>query len=133
MALTAKAEPRLRYRYVDRTHYVPAWRTDHEELFEARKDFPKDMSPSTHAIVVHDSRGMVAFFRFWSARGRLYAGGTYVAPNARGKGLATEMWRRVLEHHDCSRIFVRTISTAGRSLVASLVRDHPGLSWEVNT
>lgn len=123
----------LNYRYVDRSHYVPAWRIETPELYPARKEFPKDMSPSTHAIVGYEAGELRAFFRFWHARGRLYAGGTWVDPRARGKGVAAELWRRVLEHHDLKRIFVNTISTAGRSLVASLVRDYPGLAWEVNT
>ena len=118
----------MRFRYVPRKHAIPAWRNP-----PGVGEFPPTMRACTHAIVLTHGRGTHAYFRFWYSRGVLYAGGTWVHEDMRGCGTARELWRRVLDRFEPRRVEVRTISEAGRALIASVVKDNPGIEWSITT
>lgn len=60
----------------------------------------------------------------------LRAGGTWVAPEQRGSGLARTLWQRALRGQRV--VEVTTISRGGKALIASLKKRYPRVSWVTN-
>ena len=98
---------------------------------KVRKDLTL-ATPSQFTVLAEENRRLVAFFRYeFDRRGVLCAAGTWVGREARGKGLAADMWRYVLKRARPRKVWVKTVSEGGRGLVSSLVKEFPRIHWTV--
>lgn len=88
--------------------------------------------PAHFTVLCLDGRRLVGFLRYeYDRKGTLCAAGTWVAPEARGKGIAADLWRHLLRRARPRAVWVRTVSVGGRALVSSLVREFPKFRWIV--
>lgn len=75
---------------------------------------------------------LVGFFRYeFDQCGTLRAAGTWVAREARGKGLAAGLWIHVLKRARPRRVWVKTVSVGGRALATALARRFPSIRWTI--
>lgn len=89
-------------------------------------------TPAHYTVLAVDGRKLLGFLRFdFSPRGVVRARGTWVAPEARGAGLAREMWIFLLRKTRPRAVWVKTVSPGGRALVVSLVREFTRVKWTV--
>lgn len=85
------------------------------------------------ALVVYEAgqvRAVLRYDRVKTPGGGLLAGGTWVAPELRGQGVALDLWKRALRGH--RTVEVTTVSRAGKALVQSLRQRYPHVSWVTN-
>lgn len=83
------------------------------------------------ALVALEDGRVVGALRWDRMPGRgMRAGGTWVAPEKRGSGLARSLWQRALRGKRL--VEVTTISRGGRRLVESLKEHYPRTSWVTN-
>jgi ribosomal protein S18 acetylase RimI-like enzyme len=76
------------------------------------------------------------FFRFeledeqnWPS---LFACGTWVDPAFRGRGLASELWRRALKRFKPMQVQVNVASIEGSGLVEAVRREFDDISFDVS-
>ncbi len=122
----------IRYRCVNAKHTVCAG--THHTI----KDFFTSLPASEHAVLaIHDEDGVVGWFRYnivqRAAGELLWAEGTWVSKDYRGRGVSHELWGRAMQKVDPIRVHVRTISPEGRALVGSVVRWFPEVEFLVLT
>jgi hypothetical protein len=89
--------------------------------------------PWSDCILAVDELGLVAAFRYsrqGDARDEIVAGGTWVRPDQRGKGLAQQLWAKSLR--GVKWVGVTTISMGGRALVRRLRKEHPKVGFNTN-
>lgn len=82
------------------------------------------------AVLAFSKGKLVGAFRAGQLEGGLlWAGGTWVAKEYRGAGLAMRMWQRMLRETKPTRVNVTTITRGGKRLVAALKRKYPRITW----
>lgn len=91
------------------------------------------MGPAEQAIVATEKGRIVAFFRFEAedkSHTTLYAYGTWVSKDYRGRKLAFKMWQKVLHYAFPDTVVVTAISRGGAGLVKSLRNRFRGVKWK---
>lgn len=134
-----RASPSVRLRVVGEGHYVASGgedtaygpRPDSRLPDNAKRFWRKcGLGESDQAVVAHHDGELVGFFRYsvyvtaMNDGRTLIAGGTWVAPGHRRKGLATRMWRMALRCAGLRRAEVCTATNAGVRFMDSL--EHRG-------
>ena len=130
----------ITYRIVGKRHKIP------RAIFTgAAKDFWDEvLDPVPRAIVAFDDGEIVGWVRYEITGPRaseaygipdqdlvLWAAGTWVEPEYRGKGISHAMWGKLMQRYYPTYVKIRTITMGGRLLSAALVRWFPDVSFEV--
>lgn len=91
-----------------------------------------DSDPWTHTVLAVDELGLAGAFRYTRHpdADELIAGGTWVRPDQRGKGIAQELWKRGLR--GVRWVSVTTISAGGRGLVKRMKATFPKITFNAN-
>lgn len=80
--------------------------------------------------VAYDGDEIIGVFRYTYEKCCLESYSTWVAAKARGRGVASELWRLALHRTRARTVRVTTISTEGSRLVRALMRQHR-VHWHV--
>lgn len=83
----------------------------------------------SEALVAVDELGVAGVLRYdkYDDTDEMRAGGTWIRPDHRGKGLAGTLWKSALR--GIKWVQVTTVSAGGRALVKSLKVKYPRVGW----
>ena len=88
-----------------------------------------------YAVIATNDKGKVVGVLKFEFNGRwkkLTSVGTWVRPTERKLGIARNLWRCAFESLECERAGVTVVSDRGMTLVESLQRAFPKVSFEVS-
>lgn len=102
------------------------------------KDFFSSLPACSRAIVaIHPEDGIIGWLRYDLVERKsgllLWAQGTWVASEYRGRGISHEVWGRAMQREEPVRVHVRTITPEGRAIVGAVVRWFPEVEFLVLT